>query len=301
MLSRSFTIGVLLLLSSIQLSYGQDSLRTFYPGRFYSLAAAGAVIAGGSLTALQLAWYDNYERQPFTFFNDNDQWLQMDKVGHGLTAYYLTKVCHQSLRWSGAREQRALWYGAGVGYAYLTAIELMDAHAFGWGFSTGDMIANTGGTALYLAQELTWGEQRLRMKFNFLPTEYATYRPEVFGVGFWQQMLKDYNGQCYWLTSNPNDWTDVHWWPRWLDLAAGYSASGMTGGGENRFPLLDSGAKAPDFERVRQYYLSLDINLDALPAKRNWFKAFKSVFGFIKLPAPAIGIDSGGRLIGGIR
>lgn len=301
MLPRLLLPLVLLFTGTVHCTNAQDSLRTFRPDRFYPLAATGTVIAGGSLTALQLAWYDNYERQPFTFFNDNNQWLQMDKVGHSLTAYYLTKVSHESLQWSGVKERHALWYGAGIGYAYLTAVELMDAHATGWGFSTGDVIANTGGTALYLAQELTWGEQRLRMKFNFLPSEYAAYRPDALGVGFWQQMLKDYNGQCYWLTSNPNDWTTVSWWPKWLDIAAGYSASGMTGGSENKFPLLEDDAKAPDIERVRQYYLSLDVNLDALPARRNWFKAFKSVFGFIKIPAPAIGIDSRGRFIGGIR
>lgn len=194
-----------------------------------------------------------------------------------------------------------MWIGSMTSLAYLSAIEWMDAYSAEWGFSTGDALANFAGSGLYIGQELLWQEQRIRMKFNFLPSPYAKHRPDLLGVGFAAQMLKDYNGQAYWLCSNPNDWADVGWWPEWLDLAFGYSAAGMTGGKENAFPLLDDGAEAPDVNRVRQYYLSLDLNLHALPARRAWFKAFRNVFAFVKIPAPAIGVNGEGRLIGGIR
>lgn len=269
--------------------------------RLVPLMIGEAALAGGSLTALHFMWYANYERQPFTFFDDNRQWLQMDKLGHTLTAYQVSAFCDRSLRWSGLAPRKAMWIGSATSLAYLTTIELMDAYSVGWGFSTGDAIANAAGCGLYISQEILWQEQRLRMKFNFLPSPYAQYRPDLLGVGFAAQMLKDYNGQAYWLCSNPHDWINGGEWPKWLDLALGYSASGMTGGTENAFPLLNNGAEAPDVTRVRQYYLSLDLNLHALPARRAWFRAFRNVFAFIKIPAPAIGIDSNGRIIGGLR
>ena len=172
----------------------------------------------------------------------------------------------------------------------------MDGFSSGWGFSTGDMVANISGAGIFIAQEALWGEQRIKLKYNFLPSSYAQYRPDLLGESWIEQALKDYNGQAYWLTTNPNKWGLSDKWPRWLDLAFGYSASGMTGGFENQFPLLEQGTEEPSFDRVREYYLSLDIDLSEIPAKRNWFKVFRSFVGFIKIPAPAIGVNSNGKI-----
>lgn len=269
--------------------------------RLVPLSAAGAVLYAGSLTGLYVLWYADHEQTRFHFFNDNDQWLQMDKVGHAMTAYYLTEVSDRALMYSGVDRSTSLIVGSMVSFSYLGLIEVFDGFSAEWGFSVGDMAANVTGIALYTGQELLWRDQRVKLRYNFLPSPYSAYRPDVLGDGFLQQALKDYNGQAYWLSTNPHSWMDARQWPRWLNVAVGYSAAGMTGGSENLFPLLEPGAPVPDFNRRREFYLSVDLDLHGIEARRNWFKAFRSVFGFVKIPAPAIGFDSEGRLIGGIR
>lgn len=224
----------------------------------------------------------------------------MDKVGHTQTAWFLSDVSYRSLAWSGINDNRAAVYGSLISFSYLTSIELMDAYSKGWGFSMGDMCANSIGSLLFLFQQLRWKEQRIQLKYNFLPSPYAKYRPDIFGVGFFPQALKDYNGQAYWLSTNPNSWAECSW-PQWLNIAIGYSADGMTGGRENLFPLLGPNEAPPFFKRTRQMYISFDFDLHKIPAKRNWFKALRTVFGFIKIPAPAIGINGQGSFLFSIR
>ena len=269
--------------------------------RLVPLTIAGATLYGGSLTGLHLLWYSDYERTSFHFFNDGKQWMQMDKVGHAMTGYYITELSNRSLRYAGVKNKTALLAGSLVSFSYLSAIEVFDGFSAQWGFSPGDFTANTLGIGLYAAQELTWSEQRLRLKWNHLPTSYPSYRPDVLGTSYAEQLLKDYNGQCYWLSTNPHHWFNAGRWPRWLNVALGYSADGMTGGTTNSFPNLAPGETPPNFVRTRQYYLSLDLDLNAIEARRNWFKAFRTVFGFVKIPAPAIGINGQGQLVGGIR
>lgn len=269
--------------------------------RLIPLASTGTALYAGSMVILYQTWYSDYEQQPFTLFNDNDQWLQMDKVGHAMTAYTLTELSDRTLRYSGVNRRTSLAIGSAVSLSYLGLIEVFDGFSAGWGFSMGDMLANVAGVGFYIGQDALWEEQRMRMKYNFLPSPYAAYRPDALGHNLLEQALKDYNGQAYWLSTNPHHWGDAGQWPKWLNFAFGYSARGMTGGNENRFPLLEPGVAPPDFKREREYYLSLDIDLYGIEAKRNCFKAFRTVFGFVKIPAPAIGITSGGTVIGGIR
>jgi hypothetical protein len=77
-----------------------------------------------------------------------------------------------------------------------------------------------------------WKEQRITPKFSFHTTQYAQYRPNVLGSSLAEQMLKDYNGQTYWLSVNTPSIKAQN--PKWLNLAIGYGANGMlTGNGEN--------------------------------------------------------------------
>jgi hypothetical protein len=44
--------------------------------------------------------------------------------------------------------------------------------------------------------------KRITPKFSFHTTQYAQYRPNVLGSSLAEQILKDYNGQTYWLSVN---------------------------------------------------------------------------------------------------
>jgi hypothetical protein len=73
--------------------------------------------------------------------------------------------------------------------------------------------------------------------------------------------------------------------PSWLNLAFGYSADGMTGGSQN-YLYNNDGNSIPEFERQRQFFLSLDIDLSRIKTKSRFVNTLFGAFGFIKIPMP---------------
>ncbi len=185
------------------------------------------VLAGGALIALNELWYKEYKRSGFHFINDNNQWKQMDKVGHFMTSYYLGKVGMEVLDWSGVSKRNQFIYGATLGFTFLTAIEILDGFSKEWGASTGDLLANALGTGFLIGQELLWNEQRITVKYSFHQTDFAKQRPNTLGENYFQQALKDYNGQTYWLSANVWSFNKKTNFPKWLNVAIGYGAEGM--------------------------------------------------------------------------
>ncbi|WP_194431849.1 DUF2279 domain-containing protein [Flavobacterium pokkalii] len=247
---------------------------------FVSEAAFSAI----TLVGLNQLWYADYPRSKFHFINDNQEWLQMDKLGHLFSSYHLGRLGSEMLQWSGATPKKQLLYGAGLGFAFLTAVEVLDGFSSEWGASSGDVIANATGTALYVSQQLLWKEQRITPKFSFHNTRFANYRPEVLGASFSEQILKDYNGQTYWLSANLKSFFRDSKIPKILNIAVGYGADGMlTGKGENS-PFLTE----ENLVKSRQFYLSLDVDLTKIDTKSHFLKTFFSVFSVLKIPAPTL-------------
>lgn len=247
---------------------------------FVSEAAFSAI----SLVGLNQLWYADYPRSNFHFVNDNQEWLQMDKAGHLFSSYHLGRLGSEMLQWSGASPEKQLVYGAGLGFAFLTAVEVLDGFSSQWGASSGDVIANATGTALYVSQQLLWKEQRITPKFSFHTTRFATYRPEVLGSSFSEQILKDYNGQTYWLSVNLKSFFKDSKIPKILNLAIGYGADGMLiGKGENSVIITSENQL-----KSRQFYLSLDLNLTKIETKSHFLKTFFSIFSILKIPAPTL-------------
>lgn len=235
----------------------------------------------GTLFALDKLWYSDYPRTSFHFKNDNNQWKQMDKMGHVMTSYYLGKVGMEVLDWSGVSKKNQLIYGGTFGFTFLTAVEILDGFSKKWGASWGDILANASGTGLLIGQELLWEEQRIILKYSFSQTNYAKQRPNVLGENFIQQALKDYNGQTYWLSANIWSFNKESNFPKWLNLALGYGADGMLYG-ENTISnqLLQN--------PYRQFYLSFDIDLTKIKTNSKFLKTLFTTINFIKIPAPAI-------------
>lgn len=249
-----------------------------------------AVIA---LVGLNQLWYADYPKSDFKIINDNAEWNQMDKVGHVFSSYHLGRWSADALQWSGVSEKNQLIYGATTGFVFLTAVEVMDGYSSQWGFSYGDLAANAGGTLLYVSQELAWKEQRIVPKFSFHATEYASARPNVLGSTFSEQILKDYNGQTYWLSANIHSFFKQSKIPKWLNVAVGYGAEGMVTGEDD----LVNTIFFPQRERTRQFYLSFDADLTKIKTKSQVLKTIFSLVNTIKIPAPAFEIKS----IGGSR
>lgn len=249
-----------------------------------SIVIAESVLAAGALVGLNQLWYADYPQSNFHFTNDNSEWLQMDKLGHSFSSYHLGRFGAEMLQWSGASKKNQLIYGAGLGFAFLTAVEVLDGYSSEWGASTGDVIANASGTALYISQELLWKEQRITPKFSFHTTQFAAYRPDVLGRSLSEQILKDYNGQTYWLSTNLYSFSKGSKIPKWLNLAVGYGANGMVSGNIENNPQNST----QKVERFRQFYLSFDVDLTKIETKSHFLKTIFSVFNTIKIPAPTI-------------
>lgn len=271
----------------------------FYPKRAWLVGSVGAVGSAGTLVGLSQLWYSEEPMQNFHFFNDDLDWLQMDKAGHTITAYNLGNLGIKALKWSGTKRKKAVWYGGMYGFFYLTSVEVLDGFSKEWGFSMGDMAANALGTGVVIAQELLWDEQRVRMKFSAGFTKYAAYRPDVLGSSAMERLLKDYNGQTYWLSANPAAWMKQkpNWFPGWLNLAVGYGVDGLTGGTENP-TVSKTGQPLPYFPRQRQFYLSVDVDLTRIKTRSKVLKTCFELLSFIKIPAPAIELNSTGKLRG---
>lgn len=249
-----------------------------------SIVIAESVLAAGALVGLNQLWYADYPQSNFHFINDNSEWLQMDKLGHSFSSYHLGRFGAEMFQWSGASKKNQLIYGAGLGFAFLTAVEVLDGYSSEWGASTGDVIANASGTALYISQELLWKEQRITPKFSFHTTQFAAYRPDVLGRSLSEQILKDYNGQTYWLSTNLYSFSKGSKIPKWLNLAIGYGANGMVSGNIENNPQNST----QKVERFRQFYLSFDVDLTKIETKSHFLKTIFSVFNTIKIPAPTI-------------
>lgn len=156
--------------------------------------------------------------------------------------------------------KKAIWIGGSAGFVFLTTIEILDGFSEQWGFSTGDMIANTAGSLMAITQELAWNEQRMKIKFSYHPTEFADYRPDQLGSTPVESLFKDYNGQTYWLSANIKSFLSPQSkFPAWLNFSVGYGADGMTGAKEN-VNTPESG-NTTVYERYRQFYIAPDVDL----------------------------------------
>lgn len=247
-----------------------------------------------TMFGLYQLWYSDYPLESFHLFNDADEWLQMDKAGHAVTSYYIGKVCIGAYRWAGMENKKASWRGAAIGFIYQLTIETFDGLSPQWGFSIPDVVSNLTGTAILLSQQLGWEEQRIILKYSFHNSDYRKYRPALLGEQFPETALKDYNGQTYWVSLNLASLSGKRdFFPSWLNLAFGYGAEGMTGGTVN--PVMVNQEPIPTFIRFRQYYASLDVDITRIKTRLPVLNGFFKVFGFLKIPAPTVEFNQGGK------
>lgn len=275
-------------------SFSQSKLNQFLTpsdslnlSRKTSVYIAEGAILGATLIGLNQLWYKDYEKSKFHFINDNEEWLQMDKVGHMYSSYHLGRAGAEALAWSGATKKEQLLYGATLGFGFLTVVEVFDGYSSEWGASSGDLIANATGTALYISQELVWNEQRITPKFSYHKTNFPSLRPNTLGESSLEQVLKDYNGQNYWLSFNIHSFTKLNFVPKWLNVALGYGGSGMLFGTQK-----DALANGYLQNEYRQFYLSLDVDLTKIKTQSHFLKTIFSVFNTIKIPAPTLQLNS---------
>lgn len=254
-----------------------------------SIVSAG-IVAGwsSSMIGLSQVWYKDVPRTGFHTFDDSRNWLQMDKMGHVYTANKISGLCSNFYRWSELKPKPAAVVGSAIGFGYQLNLELFDAYSEEWGFSWSDVGANFVGSASYLGQELLWEEQRFQLKFSTHLSPYASLRPEVLGSSISERLLKDYNGQTYWLSFSPGVFLTNSQFPDWLCLSLGYSVEQKLVGDKEYFEL-----NSVEYFSARQYLLSLDVDLSRLPVKKKWLKSIFNQLNYLKIPFPTLVLTDG--------
>lgn len=239
----------------------------------------------GGISFLNYIWYNDKQRVPFNFYNDNKGWLQLDKLGHAITAYKESYVGYYGLRNAGVKKKKALIYGGPLGLILQTPIEIFDGMYEGWGFSWGDMIANASGSALLIGQELILNDQPLKLKMSYQRSKMADIRPGYLGKNQLQSFFYDYNGHTYWFSLNLNKLVKNKCIPNWLNIAAGYS-------GENMFSEFHNNGAYSSYKRYRQYYFSLDVDWTKIKTRYKIMRIVLDAMMVIKMPFPTIAFDA---------
>jgi hypothetical protein len=285
----SFLLTLHLILSTVSLPAQNffKSSTQYNPSRVNGVIITESAIGTAVTIGLQYLWYKKFPHSQFHFFNDNAEWLNVDKVGHAATAYNIAVFQNNLMRWGGIRSGTAALIGTLTGLAFMTMIEVMDGHSAKWGFSKGDMLANIAGCVLFEGQQLLWHEQRISLKYSYHGTLFPQYYPAELGSNLPQRMLKDYNGQSYWLSFNIASFLPASdHFPRWLNATAGYGAEGMVGAMKN--PDEIDGRPIPSFQRYRQFYFSFDTDLYRIDGLSPLASSLLEVNRLIKTPAPAL-------------
>src|SRR5262249_17889891 len=116
-------------------------------------------------------------------------------------------------------------------------------------------------------------------KFSFHQTSFPQKNPNLLGSDFSQQLIKDYNGQTYWLSADMDKFVRF---PHWLNLCVGYGAANMiyARDEQNRDPY-------------RKYFIGIDFDLTAIRTKSKVLKTLIYFVNTIRLPAPAIEFSQG--------
>lgn len=277
------------------------SLHYPYNKKRVKLVAVSNITAYGVLMAgLYNAWYKNYPQTSLHSFNDIKEWKQIDKIGHVYSAYIESKISMEMWRWTGIDRKKRIWIGGLSGLFYQTVIETLDGFSSQWGWSWGDFAANVAGSGMFIAQELAWDEQRIQMKWSFYRKNYTDpsldlRSAEIFGKTTLERLLKDYNGQTYWLSTNLRSFFPRSKIPAWLQVSVGTGAEGLFGANRNlstdKYGNITFDRR--DLKRYRQWYLAPDIDLTKIKTRKKGIRFALNLLNVIKIPAPSLEFSNG--------
>ncbi len=263
----------------------------------YSAIGGGYVL---SMTALGFAWYANEKLSSFHFFDDLHQWKQVDKFGHAYGGYVTSSLFMDMHIWSGMSRNKAMWLGSLEGFAAMSSIEIFDGFGEAWGFSWSDVGANLLGVSLTILNESLWQDRRIQLKWNYLRSPYAgdPAFERLFGTTYPEWVLKDYNGQSYWLGIRiqpflPEGQFKEHF-PAWLNLGLGYGAYGLEGG-------YDDPNGSWTTREYRQWYLSLDLDMSQIRVRNPALQQALLLLNYVRIPLPALRFDRYGVGFDGLR
>lgn len=287
-ISRFFLLfAFFLIVENCGAQFALEPSPVYRADRLKGVVIGEAALAAAVSVGLYYLWYKKFPRNRFHFFNDNKEWLQIDKVGHMTTAYNIALIQHDLMRWCGVKPNESIIIGAGTALTYMSIIEVLDGFSTHWGFSKGDMLANITGTMLFAAQQRFWRDQRASLKFSYHASPFSKYNPGELGNNWKSRLIKDYNGQTYWLSFNIKSFLGSNSKiPEWANVAVGYGGEGMLAPSAN--PKEKNGVALPEFKRYRQFYLAPDADLFRISSNSPLINNITYFTKLIKIPSPTL-------------
>ncbi len=292
MVSFNIIIRLIIVFFSIFLfittGFGQSKFNSFLKPsdtlniqRRNSVIVFESIVFVGGIIQLNKIFNKDHFSTNCTFINDNSTCLQMDKAAHIFTSYQIGNMSYNLLNWAGVSKKNKLIYGAGMGFVFLTTAEVIDGFSKDSNASYGDIVANAGGTSLFVFQDLLWDEQRIVPKFSFHSSQFISSNIKTMK----SQIESEFDGQTFWLSANIQSFFKKSKVPKFLNIAIGY-------GVEN----LDNSTLNTNVEPYRQLFLSLDVDLTRIKTNSHLLKTLFSVFNTIKVPAPTIEFSRNNQL-----
>ncbi len=281
---------------------------SFNRTRFWVATGVTSALYTGTTVALSAAWYKQYPHAPFHFFDDSKEWRGMDKTGHLYTSYFESQWAYHIAKWTGTRETSSVWIGAALGLVFQSTVEVLDGFSAEWGFSWSDMGSNVLGAGIFVTQQQLWGEQRIRFKVSSTPRRYSSTpilaedglsksslkkrTDDLFGQGYAERFLKDYNAQTAWLSVNISAFlrNPESRFPKWLNAAVGYGADNMFGGFANRWDENGVAYSVPasTYPRYSQFYLAPDVDFSRIPCHSPFLRTLLGMLNIFKMPGPVL-------------
>ncbi|MCU0327857.1 MAG: YfiM family protein [Chitinophagales bacterium] len=275
-----------------------QELDSFQPKKFTQITLAFTSGFALTQTALYFAWYQSYPQQGFHFRDDLHQWNGSDKMGHAFSAYALSDMLYNGLRYTGVQKKKSAIFGSLTGFMAVNSIEIMDGFSAQWGASMSDVAANALGSGFFLAQQLLFDKQIVMLKFGFRPRAISdpilqARSNELFG-SFPAHIIKDYNASSIWACLHLHQFRPQSKFG-FLGLALGIGSQNLYGAEDNKFKLNGIEYDYSSIPRVHEYMLGLDIDWTKIPAKKPWLKTTFKVLNYIRIPLPALQMNSQGE------
>ena len=154
-----------------------------------------------------------------------------------------------------------------------------------WGFSWGDILANSLGAGFFVLQQFNYD------LLGGIHPKVSWHKSEAWKEDRYYRdpggLIEDYEGITFWLTVNFHHYVPdrlKEGYPKWLaplGIAFGYSAKGIAGN--------PWGGK-------KEFFIGIDIDLRKVPFLDDWglFRFIKSELNFLRLPLPTIRISQSG-------
>jgi hypothetical protein len=237
----------------------------------------GLVAQQAASIYLEYKWWWQGDYHPFVIRSDggfNNYSLGVDKAGHFYTSYMYSNLLYELLKYGEFKEKNCVLLSTVLPFIWALSIEIGDGFS-SYEFSPQDLMANSLGIGYAFAQRKVPYLNHFKFKFSYFPGQY--YRDNNYKG--WS-LTADYDGHIYWLA------TDVHgilpksakrYWPKYLNLALGY--------GINNYSNVNF-YKYQGYELKREFFIGLDYNLSAIPAKKPAWKTIRNMVDYYHFPAP---------------